>query len=408
MNRSLTAVFSALEALLVVGIGIGIPLLPLTLMWGFQYGLQVDWVVFWRAAVDIWLLGHGADMRVTLTEQTALTLGFAGAQAPFVISLAPLGFALVTLLLGQRAGRRIAEAPHRDLGLLVAVATFAVLALGLVLTALHELARPSIVQGVLFSTLVFSAGLALGAGLARYRLADTRPRDVIDRVWQRLTDWPREARALVGSALLGGAASVAAIMVAASLVLAVALAVNYGQIIALYQAAHTGALGGIALTIAELAFVPNLVIWCAAWLLGPGFAIGTGSAVSPLGTTLGPIPAIPLFGALPAGELAWGFLGLIVPVVLGFLVGVVLRPRLAATFGESPPFPWVLATGGLSGVLAGVAFGLLAFWSGGAAGPGRMAELGPAPLMVGLCAALEIGVAVTIGLLVAGPRPSRA
>lgn len=408
MNRSLTAVFSALEALLVVGIGIGIPLLPLTLMWGFQYGLQVDWLVFWRVAVDMWLLGHGADMRVALSESTAVTLGFAGAQSPFVISLAPLGFALMTVLLGQRAGRRIAETPHRNLGLLVAVATFAVLAFGLVLTSLHELARPSIVQGAIFSTLIFAAGLGLGAGLARHRLEGTRPADVIDRVWQRLTDWPREGRALVGSALIGGAASVAAIVTAASLVLAVALAVNYGQIIALYQGAHTGALGGIALTIAELAFVPNLVIWCASWLLGPGFAIGTGSAVSPLGTTLGPIPAVPLFGALPTGELAWGFLGLIVPVVLGFLVGVVLRPRLAAAFGERPSLPWMLATGGLSGVVAGVIFGLLAFWSAGAAGPGRMAELGPAPLMVGLCAALEIGVTVTIGLLVARPRSSAA
>ena len=41
MNRPLTALFAALEALLVVGIGIGIPLVPLTILWAAQYGLQI-------------------------------------------------------------------------------------------------------------------------------------------------------------------------------------------------------------------------------------------------------------------------------------------------------------------------------------------------------------------------------
>ena len=33
MNRPLTALFAALEALLVVGIGVGISLVPLTILW---------------------------------------------------------------------------------------------------------------------------------------------------------------------------------------------------------------------------------------------------------------------------------------------------------------------------------------------------------------------------------------
>ena len=115
MNRPLTALFAALEALLVVGIGIGIPLVPLTIMWAAQYGLQIDWLVFWRASVDIWLLGSGADIRMTLDPAVATAAGFVGAETPFVLTIAPLGFALLTVLLGVRAGRRVAETPYPDL-----------------------------------------------------------------------------------------------------------------------------------------------------------------------------------------------------------------------------------------------------------------------------------------------------
>ena len=51
MNRRLTALFAAFEALLVVAIGVAVPLVVLTALWAFQYGLQLDWAIFWRAAV---------------------------------------------------------------------------------------------------------------------------------------------------------------------------------------------------------------------------------------------------------------------------------------------------------------------------------------------------------------------
>src|SRR3990170_6910976 len=100
MNRPLTALFAALEALLVLGIGIGIPLVPLTLLWAFQYGLQIDWIVFWRAAVDSWLLGHGVDVRFALDPAIAASTGLPGAGDTFLVSIAPLAFALITVLLG--------------------------------------------------------------------------------------------------------------------------------------------------------------------------------------------------------------------------------------------------------------------------------------------------------------------
>jgi len=43
--------------------------------------------------------------------------------------------------------------------------------------------------------------------------------------------------------------------------------------------------------------------------------------------------------------------------------------------------------------------GLLTWAASGSAGPGRLGEVGASPLLVGLIAALEIAVAVTLGLL---------
>ncbi|MCU1545354.1 MAG: hypothetical protein JWP30_454 [Homoserinimonas sp.] len=404
MNRPLTAVFAALEALLVVGIGVGISLVPLTVMWAFQYGLQIDWIVFWRAAVDIWLLGHGVDMRVALDPTVAASVGFEAASDPFRLSLAPLGFAVLTLLMGQRAGRRIAETTHYLIGIGVALGTFALLAGGLTLTAVHDLARPSLPQGTLLTTLVFMVGLGIGAVLARQRLGGTKRDAVTEMIRERLKAVPPHAVAVIRSSVTGGAAAAAAVIAGAAVIVAVLLVTNYADIISLYEGVQAGVLGGVAITIAQLAFVPNLVVWAGAWLIGPGFAIGSGSAVSPLGTTLGPLPAIPVLGALPTGDLAWGFLGLLVPIIAGFLAGVVVRPRLLRGIGTRSRALWFSVTGFSVGATAALLLGLLAWASAGSAGPGRLAEVGPSALWVGVFVLLEVGLAGVLGLYAAGIR----
>ena len=396
MNRSLTSLFAALEAVLVVGVGIGIPLLPLTVMWAAQYGFAVDWIVFWRAAVDSWLLGHGVDLQVSLDAALAVGLGMPEGTA-FPVTIAPLGFALLTLLLAVRAGRRVGETRYRNLGSVVSLATFGVLSLGVTLTTLYPLARPSIAQGAVLPTLVFALGFVIG--LLRTRRADGDDSGSSLRDW--INDWSPSIRAAVHNALLGAAASVAAIVAVSAVALSLVIAVNYAQVILLYEGLHGGALGGSALTLGELAFMPNLVIWVASWFVGPGFAIGTGSAVSPLGTTLGPVPAIPVLGALPTADLAFGFIGLLVPIVATFLVGAVLQSRLE----RSEPL-WLLGTGLAMGVVGGALLGLLSWFSTGAAGPGRLAQVGPDPWAVAGFAALEIGLAATAGLLAASRRRS--
>jgi hypothetical protein len=407
MNRPLTALFAALEALLVVGIGIGVPLVILTVMWAAQYGLQVDWVVFWRAAVDIWLLGHGTDLRVTLDAVTVAKLGMPAAAAPFLLTLAPLGFSLLTVLLGARAGRRISETPHARLGLLSAVAVFGLLSFAVTLTAVFPLARPSIVQGTLLPTLVFVTGIVTGGILTLLR-GEAPGGSRSDPLRRWFLAWPPRLLAASTSALRGGVASVAVIVTVASVLVAILFLANYAGIIALYEGAHAGLLGGVALTVAQLAFIPNLVLWAVSWLVGPGFAIGTGSSVGPFGTTLGPLPGIPVLGGLPsASHLALGFVGLLVPVLAGFLAGIIVRGRLLRVVGGPQGTRWMLLTGVGIGVVGGILLALLAWASAGAAGPGRLVDVGPNPWLVGGYGALELAVAAIIGLLTGGARAQR-
>ncbi|HEU0206325.1 MAG TPA: DUF6350 family protein [Pseudolysinimonas sp.] len=411
MTRRLTLLFSAFEALLVVAIGVAIPLVPLTILWAAQFGFGPDWAIFWRGATDIWLIGHGVDVTFTLDPATATALGVAGAGAPVKITIALLGFALLTLLLGVRAGQRVAETGHRALGEITALVVFAAASSVVTLSAVNSAARPSIWQGVLLPTLVFGVGLFLGVlreGRERGRDAPRSSlRDGIDA-------WRPPVRAAVAGAIRAGAAAAAITTLVSAVAVALMIAVNYAQIIRLYEALHTGVVGGVALTAGELAFLPNLVIWAVSWFVGPGFAIGAGSHVSPLGTALGPMPTIPLLGALPTGELAFGFAGLLVPVVAGFLAGAAVRPILIRALdaaddhdGPAPHLPGLVATALGGGVFGGVLLGLLAAVSGGAAGPGRFQQVGPDALAVGLAAAIEFGVAIGIGLAASGRLPSR-
>ena len=407
MNRPLTAVFAALEALLVVGIGVGLAVLPLSVLWAFHYDLQVEWVVFWRAAVDVWMLGHGVSLQLTLDPPLAAALALPGAELPFTVGLAPLGFALLTVLLGARAGRRIAETPHYLVGFAVASATFVLLTAGVAVSAQHAHAMPQLWQGILFPSAIFVVGMVTAGVVTLGRLGSRKPplppklQAILTEAQERLFDVPLLVSSTVATALRGGAMIVSAVVAVAAVAVAVMLGLNYAQIIALYEAAQAGPVGGAALTVAQIGFVPNLVVWAAAWIVGPGFAVGAGSAVSPLGTQLGPIPGIPFLGALPTGDMPWGLLSVLVPVVVAFLVGYVMRGALVRDVGTQLDARWLVASGAGIGAVAAILLGVLAWWSGGAAGPGRLAVVGPNPGWVMLAVFVECGLAATIGLLVA-------
>jgi hypothetical protein len=56
---------------------------------------------------------------------------------------------------------------------------------------------------------------------------------------------------------------------------------------------------------------------------------------------------------------------------------------------------------------AGLAVGLLQWWAGGAVGPGRLADVGADPLVVGAVVAAEVGAGAALVLGGAYVRASR-
>jgi hypothetical protein len=421
MNRSTTALLAALEALIVVAIGVGIALVPLSVLWASQFGLTIDFLVFWRAAVNVWLLGNGVDLAVQLDPAVVAGLGLPGAEVPFSVTIGLLGFALLAALLGRHTGRRAAESPHRRVGVTTAIVVYGLLAAALALTAGTDALQPSVPQGILFPTAVFAAGVLIGArrrGDAHAHAGDERfghdgrDRGRLRRLVQpslpRLQSLPRlptvqalpaSVHSIAAAALRAGTAAAAGTIAVSAIAVCTLILVNYATIIGLYEAVQAGVLGGISLTLAQLALVPNLVIWAAAWFVGPGIAVGVGTSVSPAGTALGPVPGLPILGILPHGSLAFGFLGLLVPVLSGFVTALATRNREHRAGDPEPTRGQLALTGAAAGIVAGVILGLLAWWSGGALGPGRLVEVGPNAVLVGALAAVEVGVAAVLGML---------
>ena len=407
MNRPFTAFLAFLDALLVGVLGLGILLIPLTILWLTQFELAVDFGAFWRVAANFWLLGNGVDLLVTIDPTLALQLALQGAGVPFEIGFAPLGMAVLTVLLGWRSGRRLADSEHRLLGAAVGVLT--VVAIGWLVAsgAGSDSARPSIVQALFFPAAVYAIGMATSLFSRADFTAAADPADpagqavdILTRSLREIVDRvPAPVATVVSLAARGGAMAVAGLTAVAGILVFVLILGHYGQIISLYESLQSQLVGGIALTMGQLSIVPNMVVWATSWLLGPGFALGSGSVVSPLGTQVGLLPGLPILGALPQGAPAIGYAVVVVPVVVGFVVGVVLKPRLTAAGAGSSPLVLVLSGIGV-GVVGASMLGLLAIWSGGAAGPGRLVDVGPDPAAVWIWSALELGPSAVLGLTV--------
>ncbi|MFF2275403.1 DUF6350 family protein [Agromyces sp. NPDC058126] len=411
MRRTTIALLAALEAAVSALIGLGVVLVPLLVVWAVHFGLAVDAAAFFRAAADLWLLGHGVDLVLQLDPVTAERMALPGAGDPFPITITLLGFALASVAVGRRIGRRSAAAGHSITGSVSAIVVYALVGAVLGLAAGSEAASASLWQAIVLPAFVMAIGVVIGAVLETLReanlgdLAGGWVRDRLDELPPAGVDAVRRA-ARIGGAAAFGVLGVAAVLVAAL------IAVDYATIAGLSQSLGAGVDGGILLTVVELAFIPNFVIWASAWLLGPGFAIGAGTTVAPGGTVLGPIPGVPLLGALPGDAPMLGVLWLLVPVVLGFAGAWFVLGRESASVASteargdvgSEPWWYPVAVGAGAGVVAGIVMGLLAWWSGGAAGPGRLAVVGPDPWAVALVAAATVGVGAIAGGVTAWMR----
>lgn len=418
MHRLLVALLSAFDAVIAAAAALAVALATLTVLWFFGIG-QPDWSALWPAAASIWQLGNLVPLSITLPDAYLVETGIPAAAASFTLSVAPLAFAAFTAVFAARSGSRSAGAGAWITGVVSGTVVFALLAAGIALTSANPVARPVLWQAVLLPAAIHGVSALVGAIVTAWRDGDD---GLIDDLHARVVAWRGDWSAVPGLAVRGAVAALAGLVGIASLVLAVALVARGGEIIALYETAQVDGLGATLLTIGELMYLPTLVVWALAWVAGPGFALGPGTAVSPAGTQVGVVPGIPILGAVPESVSPWLLLVLLAPVGAGALAGWIVRSRLVAGrpapassaagswWSDAAPSasaaheavgPRVVLTVAIA-VLSGGVAAVLSLAAAGSMGPGRLAAVGPSAGPVALAVGLE--VLVGAGILLLSPR----
>ncbi|HEY2552864.1 MAG TPA: DUF6350 family protein [Streptosporangiaceae bacterium] len=324
-----------------------------------------------RAAAAIWLVGH----------HVAVTLHGAGH-----IGLLPLGLVLLPGALLWRAGRWVVRAgaverlAHVGYAALALAAPYALVAGALAVASQSAPVAPSLPQAVLSAFLL--ALVAGGLGGAR-ALAP----------WRELTALlPARLRSVI-AATTGALAVLGA---GGALLAAGSLAVHLGGFSDVNRMLQPGLIGAGLLLITQLGYLPNAVIWAVSFMLGPGFAFGSGTVVAPTGAAIGPLPALPLLAALPQGAHGSppGWLSaavLVIPYLAGAVGGLLLTRAAPPSALEVAPV-WGFGCG----VLTGGILAVLAAFAGGPLGDGRLTAIGPSPWQTGFAAVLEVGVAAAV------------
>ncbi len=369
MNRLLVALLAAIDAVVAAIVGLVVILAPLTLIWVLGLGGDAVWSALWPATARIWQLGHLVPLHVTLPLDYRTVAGIPDEAATFAISLAPLAFALFTLVFAARSGRRAARAGEGLTGVVSGTVAFIAAATVVALTSANSVAAVDTWQAVLLPVAVFALGAVGGWLHGGWSEGDV----IIDPLRERLS--PRW-QPVAGAAARAAGVSVALVSALAAVGFIVMLVVRGAEVIALFESSHVDALGATVITLGQLAYLPTLLLWSASYIAGPGFALGVGSSIGPAGTSTGVVPGIPVLGVVPDSISPWMLLLALTVVAAGFFAGVVARRALLAHDRTEPVLVRLATLGILVALVAAVA-ALAALAASGSFGPGRLAEVGP-------------------------------
>jgi len=184
-----------------------------------------------------------------------------------------------------------------------------------------------------------------------------------------------------------------------SLLVALGLVFSWTTTSSLFAGADSTFGVGLGMFLLCLGYLPNAVIAALSYVVGSGFSIGP-VLMTPMRFVGGDVPAVPLLAALPEKQL--GFLPglLLLPLLLGGVVGWYCRK---ISDRPSTRLRAVL----VAGVTVAVVSLVLAATAGGNLGDG---PFNPVTVPAGLLAVLVLGWIVVPGSFVAwfaGPRPKR-
>lgn len=326
-----------------------------------------------------WLLAHGSGIHVEGVAVTVVPLGLTALAAWAVWRL---GHRVGDSVSGHGPDAdRIADG-ERDWTVPTAASAFAAgyLVVAVVTFRLAATAEtaPSLPRVVGWSVLLCATfglvAISVGSGRAA--------------IWAAFVPAPVRAAGAACLRVLGGYLALSA------LVFLVAFALDLGTAVNVMSRLHLSAGDGTVYTALTATLVPNAVVFTGSYLLGPGFAVGVNTLVSPTGVALGPLPMFPLLAALPSNgpTPAWTAYLLALPP-LAAAVAVARSQR------RYPTLRWDHGAlrGCVGGALAGLLLGLLAVVAGGAVGPGRMREVGPFAFDVLVHAITAFGLGGLVG-----------
>ena len=225
---------------------------------------------------------------------------------------------------------------------------------------------------------------------------------LIGSVWFVASGYSRDNEApamqhwISGGLKLGGL-SVLALVAASAVASVIALVAGWSRMAGIQEilGAASGAdtafiVGGQAL------FAPTIMAWAASWWSGAGFLTATDSLHSPVVAGTGPIPPIPLLGAVP--ETAPGMWVILAPIALGIGLGVV-----ASRSFRREHLLHQTAQGVLSSVIVASVTALWMWSATMSLGSVRLASMGPRVGWATLALVLEIALPALIIALATHP-----
>ena len=352
-------------------------------------------------SAHLWLLIHGVP----------LDLAAAFGASAGTMTLVPLGLSVLPLLLCYRSGRRLARASYEGEFLIPVLSGSVTYAL--ISSAMYGWASPhpqplQALNAALVPLGIVVAGLMWGG----YREARSLSRMVgVDTAEQisQMSQYSRWAGSYAWAVVRAAVVAFVALVGLGAVLLGIGILAGWSQIVATYQELHAGAVGDTAVTLLQLGFLPNLVIYAIAWSTGAGFSFGAGTSVGLTSSDAGTLPMLPILGAVPESMGTFGLVGLLVPLTAGAIAGWwFLREgedHLDEWVALKVPFRPLSAL--ISAVVLGVMTGILtsfgALWLGwisyGSLGIGRFTEVGAEPLTFAAHTALTVGAGVTFGML---------
>ena len=170
---------------------------------------------------------------------------------------------------------------------------------------------------------------------------------------------------------------------------AVSLAIHFSVLTNLITVLQPGFFGGILLLVVVIATIPNMAVSSLAYLLGPGFAIGSGTLINPAVHRIGEIPAFPLLAAIPTSTNKLLFIGVLLGIGAGFLIALLMQKSERADDPLAAPVVIVIS----AAILA-----LINFFSNGTLLGERLSVIGPSIWIFPLVYLLEAGIGAGIYL----------